>query len=137
MELAAITTRLISHYWTANDDPRMRQAQIEDWIDDLIEFDVPVVTQVCQEWRRTQTRRPLPADIRRMCIELQCQQQVRLAAASPIDMDAYARSVGFASNAERMEAIRADQERRRRRENADLREFHELRAGRTALGVGE
>jgi hypothetical protein len=46
----------------------MRRAQAEDWIEDLIEFDVGDVQTACVEWRRSQPRRPTPADIRLLAI---------------------------------------------------------------------
>lgn len=58
----------MSHYWTSDDHPAIRQAQIEDWITDLIEFPIGVVEIVCQDWRRTQTRRPTPADLRALAV---------------------------------------------------------------------
>lgn len=45
--------------------------QIEDWISDLREFSPPIVARACDEWRQTHTRRPVPADIRGICIALQ------------------------------------------------------------------
>jgi hypothetical protein len=54
----------MSHYWTADDHPAARQAQIEDWIADLVEFDLEVIEFACREWRRKEIRRPLPAQIR-------------------------------------------------------------------------
>lgn len=67
-EIAAIVVRLLAHYWTADDPPQTRQAQIEDWLIDLREFGPAIVAEACQIWRRTQARRPTPADIRRLCI---------------------------------------------------------------------
>ena len=52
----------------------MRQAQIEDWLEDLIEFGPADVAEACREWRQdtTQaTRRPTPTDIRRLCVKRQ------------------------------------------------------------------
>ena len=62
-------TRLLFHYWTADDSPEARQAQIEDWIEDLIEFGPRIVADACQEWRRGHDRRPTPSDIRGLCKE--------------------------------------------------------------------
>ncbi len=58
----------MSHYWTADDHPAVRQAQIEDWLEDLCEFGVELVRFACADWRRSQTRRPTPADIRLLAI---------------------------------------------------------------------
>jgi hypothetical protein len=61
-------TKLLSHYWTADEHPAARQAQVEDWIDDLVEFGSGVVQEACTDWRRAEHRRPLPADIRALCV---------------------------------------------------------------------
>jgi hypothetical protein len=59
----------LSHYWTSEEHAAARQAQIEDWIDDLAEFGPSVVETACTEWRRAEHRRPLPSDIRVLCAE--------------------------------------------------------------------
>jgi len=151
----------MSHYWTDTDHIETRRAQIADWLEDTIEFGPAIVAEACREWRRTQTRRPVPSEIRRLCIERQTALAERATHGAPTDMDAYARSVGFADNVERMEAIRAakrdtaaDGERLRRIEDelkfrrvavaahtakslgVTAREVtDELRAGRIALGL--
>jgi hypothetical protein len=68
-ELSATVTRLLQHYWTADDPVTVRTAQIADWLEDLREFGPAVVARACVEWRRVGSRRPLPSDIRRLCIE--------------------------------------------------------------------
>lgn len=60
---------LLSHYWLANEDDRFRAAQLNDWLDDLEIFPPPIVEKSCREWRRMNTKRPLIADIRRLCVE--------------------------------------------------------------------
>jgi hypothetical protein len=59
---------LLAHYWTAADRVETRQAQIEDWVEDLAEFGAVGVREACREWRQTGDRRPLPADIRALCV---------------------------------------------------------------------
>lgn len=66
-----MVTRLLAHYWTADDSEIARAAQIGDWIADLIEFGPTVVGEAVKEWRQTQTRRPVIADIRQLCIRVQ------------------------------------------------------------------
>lgn len=80
-ELSKTILRLMSHYWTADDPPATREAQIEDWIEDLIEFDLDIVREACAEWRRKPVnRRPLPGEIRAICFsEQQDRQEDRLA----------------------------------------------------------
>lgn len=63
-------SRLLSHYWTADDEPAARQAQIEDWIEDLVEFGPDIAAAACGEWRRRPGgKRPTPGDIRALCRE--------------------------------------------------------------------
>jgi hypothetical protein len=61
---------LISHYWTANEDHRLRAAQINDWLDDLEPFPVKIVADACVDWRQNNSRRATPADIIKICREL-------------------------------------------------------------------
>lgn len=105
----------------------MREAQALDWLDDLREFGAEIVSVACMEWRRSQTKRPTPAEIRRLCIEEQNRQRERVAITGPEDTDVYARSVGFESNAERLAAIRANQSKRAARDAELQREGRELR----------
>lgn len=64
--------RLLSHYWTADDHPATREAQVEDWLEDLIEFDLDVVRDACAEWRRRdENKRPTPGQIRKICFDEQ------------------------------------------------------------------
>ncbi|MDE2019718.1 MAG: hypothetical protein KGJ13_05235 [Patescibacteria group bacterium] len=53
----------------ANEDDKFRAAQLNDWLDDLEIFSPLVVEKSCREWRRMNTKRPLIADIRRLCVE--------------------------------------------------------------------
>lgn len=66
--IAERVTTLLNHYWTAADDPAVRKLQIHDWLDDLSEFPAAWVAEACQEWRRSQSRRPLISNIRELCI---------------------------------------------------------------------
>lgn len=67
--IAERVTTLLSHYWTAADAPEVRKLQLSDWLDDLDQFPAHVVATSCQDWRRTESRRPTIADIRRVCFE--------------------------------------------------------------------
>ncbi len=81
-----------------------------DWLSDLREFGPDTVSRACGEWRRTQTRRPTIADIRKLCIEdreLHKPEPEYQALEGPSALEAYARSVGFASWLERQRAIEA------------------------------
>jgi hypothetical protein len=107
-------SRLLSHYWTAADDEATRQAQVEDWIDDLVEFDLSIIVEACTRWRRQPGgRRPTPGDIRKFCIEEQTERHTHLRLTAPFDREAYARQAGWSSWLEREDAIRAQKERER------------------------
>lgn len=67
-DVSALVARLMNHYWKDNEHAAMRQAQIEDWITDLREFPVECIEEACREWRRTETKRPTPAHIRKLAI---------------------------------------------------------------------
>lgn len=108
-EVAGIIARLLLHFWAPGElSDVARAAMAQDWLEDLREFGPACVANACQEWRREQENRPKPANIRKLCIEAQAAQRERLAHASYSDGDGYARSVGWASEAERREAIRRD-----------------------------
>jgi hypothetical protein len=113
-ERAALIARLLNHFWTAADHPAVRQAQIEDWLDDLREFDYAEIADACRDWRRGHTKRPTIAEIRNLCREAK-----RQPAPAKTDMDEYAQSVGWRDNAERMQAI-ADSNWRKRQRDAQL-----------------
>lgn len=85
-----------------------------DWLADLRGFSPDTVANACGEWRRSQTRKPTVADIRKLCIEEQSSQRAHYAVvdarADPLAAEeAYARSVGFASALARRDAIEARQ----------------------------
>lgn len=100
--IAAIVSRLLSHYWAADDPLETRKAQIEDWLEDLVEFEPDVVNDACSRWRRQPgNRRPTPGDIRAFASE----EQNARGKATPEHPDAYAHSVGWVNEAERRNAI--------------------------------
>jgi hypothetical protein len=75
--VAEMVSRLMNHYWTSNDHPAIRQAQIEDWIEDLSEFPIEIVEFACRQWRQTEKRRPTPAEIRKLAgVEMQRRESV-------------------------------------------------------------
>jgi hypothetical protein len=67
-EIAIRVAGLLAHYWTPDTDPAAQRAQILDWIADLKEFPVGAVEGAIVTWRRTQSRRPAPADIRKLIL---------------------------------------------------------------------
>lgn len=71
-EISAIVSRLLLHYWTATEHAAIRQAQVEDWIEDLIEFDLDIIRDACAIWRRRpKASRPLPGQVRALCVDMQ------------------------------------------------------------------
>lgn len=110
--IAISVTRLLAHYPTGELDPTARQLQIEDWLGDLREFGAELVEDACGAYRRgpDYRRRPLPGDIRKLCIELQTEHE------EPQRLDA--------GDRQRERAERA--ERRRRRDEDMAREGREI-----------
>lgn len=76
--IAELVSRLLVHYWTADDPVETRTAQFEDWLEDLSEFPPVTVEDACRQWRRTRRHRPTPSDIRGLCLEIAIEQQRRL-----------------------------------------------------------
>src|SRR6266852_3280399 len=60
---------LLSHYWLPSDTPEVRSRAAGDWLADLEEFPASIVAEACQQWRRTQSRKPMPSDIRGLCTD--------------------------------------------------------------------
>jgi hypothetical protein len=79
--------RLMTHYWTADDHPAVRQAQIEDWLEDMVEFGPEIVRQACAEWRQTQTRRPTPAELRTITAQIQQRNAPKVVAMEMLQSD--------------------------------------------------
>src|SRR4051794_19814370 len=65
--IAASIALLLSHYYLPDVSEEVRTAQAKDWLDDLVDFSAEIVASACQDWRRTQNRRPTIADIRGLC----------------------------------------------------------------------
>jgi len=64
---------LLAHYPNPGLAPEIEQAIAQDWADDLAEFPQWCLDKACQMWRRDQKRyrfRPLPGDIRQLCLEV-------------------------------------------------------------------
>lgn len=68
--IAERITTLLSHFWTADEDTLIREAQISDWIDALSKFSVSVVHAAAAEYLRTQQKRPTVAAIYALCREM-------------------------------------------------------------------
>ena len=72
-------TRLLNHYWSAADPANVRQAQVEDYLEDLREFGAASVERACHDWRQSQPgKKPAPGFLRSMCIQQRrVQEEVR------------------------------------------------------------
>ena len=72
IQIAGMVANLMSHYWVAEELLPSREAQIADWIEDLIEFDLDIVRNAIAEWRRKpHVRRPSPGDVRSLAFAAQ------------------------------------------------------------------
>jgi hypothetical protein len=63
-----LVSRMMNHYWTDRDHLATRQAEIEDWLDDLVEFPLGAIEGAIITWRRNERRKPTPADIRKLIL---------------------------------------------------------------------
>jgi hypothetical protein len=82
--VAGLVARLLLHFWTPQElSEGARKAMAEDWVSDLREFGPDAVAEACGCWRRSQTRRPTIADIRKLAIEEHDIHARRLALAAP------------------------------------------------------
>lgn len=102
-QIAGLIARLLLHYWTGEMSAETRRLQALDWLEDLREFGPEIVAGACGDYRRTETRRPTPADIRRLCIKADEERR----AAQPLALPA-------------MRAERAEIEARQARRYAEL-----------------
>lgn len=69
-KMQAVAT-LLSHYWVGIENDALRRRLLGEWLYDLEAFSAANVVSSCTEWRRTQHRRPTPADIIALCREVQ------------------------------------------------------------------
>jgi hypothetical protein len=67
--MASLITRLLSHYWTADDPEASRRAQIGDWLTDLGKFGPEILSMVAGQWRVREPHRPTIAGIHRLCLD--------------------------------------------------------------------
>lgn len=65
--MAALISRLLAHYWTADDHEAIRAAQVSDWLTDMQTFGVEVFAEAASRWRIAETRRPTIADMHKLC----------------------------------------------------------------------
>jgi len=63
-QVVARITLLLAHFFTAAMDRNLAQAVLRDWVDSLMDQPFWAVEEACDEWIKTQSRKPTPADIR-------------------------------------------------------------------------
>lgn len=80
-EIAGRIAALLTHYWSSTEPAAVRQAQLNDWLEDLEEFPAELVGEACRDYRRSadRARRPLPGDIRMICIRIRVADATRVA----------------------------------------------------------
>ncbi len=111
--IAGLIARLLLHFWTPQElGDDARAAMAEDWVTDLAEFGPDILARGCGEWRKTHSRRPTIADIRKLCMEDRDMQRSHYGVVDGrsdplVTEEAYARSVGFPSALARRDAIDA------------------------------
>lgn len=130
-EIAGIIGRLLMHYYAPHDlSAPARKAMAADWLEDLEEFEPDVVADACREWRRKPgSRRPLPGDIRQLCIAEQQRQIERRAIAGPDGERPW-------TYPERRAALDAERERNRPAELANYERLKRLDEERNAKRIG-
>jgi hypothetical protein len=67
--LAGRISTLLAHYWQDGDDVTTKTMVGIDWIEALEVFPQTAIEKACRWWRDNETRKPKPADIRRLTIE--------------------------------------------------------------------
>lgn len=67
--LAARIATLLAHYWQDGDDVSMKTMIGGDWLECLEVLPKACIERACSWWRDNETRKPKPADIRRLTIE--------------------------------------------------------------------
>jgi hypothetical protein len=70
--IAEAITTLLSHYGSSDQHQALRDAQALDWLEDVGEFAAQHVREACKRYRQSPEcrRRPMPFDIRSICIDL-------------------------------------------------------------------
>lgn len=67
--IAGAIRTLLANYWQDDGSERLDAAAGKQWADDLEAFPQPVIEAAINHWRRTETKRPTPAHIIRLCGE--------------------------------------------------------------------
>lgn len=65
--ISARVTALLHHYWMPEMSRGVAEAVAADWQEVLGGYPKAVIRAACEDWLRAETRRPTPADIRKLC----------------------------------------------------------------------
>jgi hypothetical protein len=65
--IAGAIASLLKLYWADDVSDRLDAAIGKWWADDLESFPKPVIEAAINDWRRSQTKRPTPADMIQLC----------------------------------------------------------------------
>jgi hypothetical protein len=68
--VAARVAALLAHYWVGAMPDGLQSVIAADWIEDLAGFPAHVVDEACRRWRRSEERKPTPAQILDSCERL-------------------------------------------------------------------
>jgi hypothetical protein len=66
-EIAGRLSALFSHYWVGQMNDSLSTLVASDWLEDLGEYPGHVVEEACRRWRRSENRKPKPAELRDKC----------------------------------------------------------------------
>lgn len=66
-EIAGRLAALFSHYWVGQMTDSLQTLIASDWLEDLAEYPSHVIEEACRKWRRSETRKPKPAELRDKC----------------------------------------------------------------------
>ena len=66
-DVAAKIVGLMAHYWTPKMGEAVWASVTRYWIADLGEFPGWAIDRACENWRRRQTKRPMPSELRHAC----------------------------------------------------------------------
>ena len=66
-KISARVTVLLAHYYVPDLPAAAQVAVLEDWVEALRDFPWWAIKTACDEWLRTQRRKPVPADLVDLC----------------------------------------------------------------------
>jgi hypothetical protein len=111
--IAQIITDLQSLYWVPDEAAGDRAGVAAIWLRVLGEFEPEIVRKACDEWSRFHTKRPTPAEIRKLCADAREAAEARLRLQARRQMPQEISDLWGGDMAAREAAIDAQQERYR------------------------